>query len=642
MPATTTPFIHYRRTAILIFSFCALSLATGSAALPASAAAETRPRVVVMTDIGGDPDDEQSIVRFLLYACDFEVEGLCTGFGHGHYKGTRPDLLLKAVDAYGQVLPNLLKHRPDYPSHEQMKKLIKDGSNGDPHSVGPGRDSEASDWIIRVLDRDDPRPVWFAIWGGPRELAQAIWKVQTTRTPEQLAAFKHKIRVHSIADQDRTALWVKEQHPDVFWIFSNGQFRGIWKEGDQALVSPEWLERNVRTGHGPLGAIYPAKASGKAGVKEGDTPAFLYVLLNGLSDPEHPEWGNWGGRFKRGAAGSEFVSAPDLRAGASDLLYPVHRWRAAYQHSFEARMDWCVESVAKANHEPVAVLNGDQTRRVLSIETDPQAVVKLSADGSSDPDSDTLRFRWWTYVEAGTYWAAPTIRGSESAAAVMAIPTEASGRTIHVILEVSDMGKPPLVAYRRAVLKVRGEPVPPPSDVQVAQETPVPPPAQFVPAPAGPWVFQRAVNVNGKTVEIDGRRWAGDDVADFVCNGKPVVTAEVQPEPPADAVRLAMLTSFRFSRNLEASFRRIPVGTYAVFAHVFEDNRSEALNFFMEGRLVERNYATGDAGQWRRLGPWVARITDGTLDLTSKGGAANLSGLELWKLVEPAKAEREN
>ncbi len=577
-------------------------------------AAEHKTRHVVMTDIGGDPDDEQSIVRFLLYACDFDVEGLCTGFGHGHYKITHPELLHKAVDAYGQVLPNLLRHRANYPSHEQLKKLIKDGSNGDPHAVGPGRDSEASDWIIQVLDRDDPRPVWFSIWGGPRELAQAIWKVQTTRTPEQLAAFKRKIRVHSIADQDRTALWVKEHHPDIFWIFSNGQFKGIWKEGDQSLVSPEWLERNVRTGHGLLGSIYPPKASGKSGVKEGDTPAFFYVLPNGLSDPEHPEWGNWGGRFERSGRGNEYVSAKDLRDGAPDMLYPIQRWRTAYQNEFEARMDWCVKPVAEANHAPVVLLNGDKTRRVLPIEVDPKAAVKLSAAGSSDPDGHALKFRWWMYVEAGTCWDVPPIRDAETSEAVVTIPADASGRTIHVILEVTDAGQPPLVGYRRAILKVRGEPVTPPS---------------------GPWVFQRAVNVNGKAVEIDGQRWDGDGASGFVCNGKALVTADVKSQPSVDAVRAAMLTSFRFSRNLEVSFRKLPPGTYAVFAWIFEDNRSENLSFHLEGRLVERDYASGNAGHWRRLGPWIARVTDGSLDLTTKGGAANLSGIELWKLTEP-------
>ena len=185
-----------------------LTLTTAGSAPPEGVPAEVKARIVVMTDIGGDPDDRQSMVRFLLYACDFDVEGLCTGFGHGHYEVTHPEMIRDAVEAYGKVLPSLLKHRADFPSREELAGLIKDGHNGDPHSVGPGMDSEASEWIIRVLDRDDPRPVWFSIWGGPRELAQAIWKVSQTRSPKELTELKRKIRVHSIADQDRTAGWV--------------------------------------------------------------------------------------------------------------------------------------------------------------------------------------------------------------------------------------------------------------------------------------------------------------------------------------------------------------------------------------------------------------------------------------------------
>lgn len=576
-------------------------------------AAEPKPRLVVMTDIGGDPDDEQSIVRFLLYACDFEVEGLCTGFGHGHYQVTHPELIRKAVDAYGQVLPQLRRHREDFPSHEKLVGLIKDGSNGDPHSVGPGRDSEASDWIIHVLDRDDPRPVWFSIWGGPRELAQAIWKVQTTRSAEELAAFKRKIRVHSIADQDRTADWVKENHPDVFWIYSKDLFRGIWKEGDQAIVSPAWLEHNVRTGHGPLGPVYPPKAAGKEGVKEGDTPSFFYVLPNGLSDPEHPEWGNWGGRFQPNGRGREYLPVADLRDGIPDLLYTIHRWRKAYQNDFEARMDWCVCGPNEANHAPTVVCNGDTSRQVLQQKVKPGDTVRLSAAGSTDPDGDRLRYRWWIYNEAGTCPGEVSIAGADTAEATISVPTQAAGE-IHVVLEVTDEGTPPLTAYRRVILTA--------------------PPIVFRAAPDGPWRFLRGVNVNGRPVEIDGHRWDGGEAAGFACNGKALLTPDVEPRPAADAATSAMLTSFRYDRNLQIQFQDLPGGTYAVFAYIFEDNNSESLTFAVEGRVVERSYASGDAGHWQRLGPWITRVDDGALDLTSRGGAANLSGIELWKMVE--------
>jgi len=83
--------------------------------MPLSIPDRAKPRIVVMTDIGGDPDDRQSLVRFLLHTCDFKVEGLCAGFGWGHDKHTRPDLIREAITAYGEAVPNLRKHGSDYP-----------------------------------------------------------------------------------------------------------------------------------------------------------------------------------------------------------------------------------------------------------------------------------------------------------------------------------------------------------------------------------------------------------------------------------------------------------------------------------------------------------------------------------------------
>src|SRR6478735_3829919 len=44
--------------------------------LQSFAAEPARLRVIVETDAGGDPDDEQSLVRFLVYANEWDVEGI--------------------------------------------------------------------------------------------------------------------------------------------------------------------------------------------------------------------------------------------------------------------------------------------------------------------------------------------------------------------------------------------------------------------------------------------------------------------------------------------------------------------------------------------------------------------------------------
>jgi hypothetical protein len=410
----------------------------------------SRPRLLVLTDIGGDPDDQQSMVRLMTYANEFDLEGLIATSRMGHGHDVQPQLIQQIVNAYGQVRANLLLHDPDYPTSSALLGVIKRG-NPVPGttSLGAGKDTEGSNWIIQVVDKADSRPVNVSVWGGATDLAQALWRVRNDRTSSQLAAFLAKLRIHAIGDQDTTSPWIRQQFPTLWYIHDlyeadkfQSPYRGMYLGGDTSIRSGTWVSTHVRTNHGPLGALYPATAPGSDGVKEGDTPSWFYFLPNGLNSPERPTWGGWGGRFS-GAGPLFLANALDTVGAETSRRATVWRWRPAFQNDFQARMDWCVKPFSGANHAPLAQVVGGTTRTVS-----PGATVVLDATGSSDPDGHGLSYTWWCYKEAG---ASVTIANSTSRIASFIAP---SAGTVHAILEVKDNGSPPLTAYRRVGVSV--------------------------------------------------------------------------------------------------------------------------------------------------------------------------------------------
>ena len=64
----------------------------------------------MLTDIANEPDDQMSLVRFLLYSNQFEVEGLVAGTSTWQKNAIRPDVILSVLNAYAAVQPNLAKH----------------------------------------------------------------------------------------------------------------------------------------------------------------------------------------------------------------------------------------------------------------------------------------------------------------------------------------------------------------------------------------------------------------------------------------------------------------------------------------------------------------------------------------------------
>lgn len=417
-----------------------------------------RPRMIVMSDIGGsDPDDTQSLVHLLVSLDQVELVGIISQHAWVPYGSGAIDLINGVIDGYEQCLPNLRVHSAEFPDAEYLRSIVKVGqSEAAMNGVGAGKDSEGSEWIIREVDKSDSRPVWISAWSGLNTLAQALWKVEQSRTPEETAKFVNKLRVYDVLGQDDAGAWITNRYPNLIYI-RNSEIYG-WGPDD------EWIEANVQS-IGPLGAMYP----NRKWASEGDSPGYMYCLENGLNVPEQPEWGGWGGRFgviqSKGLRGMDWVKINGLDEAQYDPYYMISptdegsmaiiRWKNAIYNDFAARMQWSVSSeYQQANHHPVAYIGNDNSKNVIEMYVNSGATITLDSSNSYDPDGNTLTYKWGFYREPSTYQGEVALDGIHGGKCAIRIPTDATGKTIHIVLELTDNGEPALTAYRRVVLNV--------------------------------------------------------------------------------------------------------------------------------------------------------------------------------------------
>ncbi|WP_010519965.1 nucleoside hydrolase-like domain-containing protein [Croceivirga radicis] len=451
---------------------------------------EVKPRLFVLTDIEADPDDTQSLVRLLLYSNKLEIRGLVATTSCWHKNEVNPESILQVLDAYGKVRDNLLKHEGGYPTKIELVAKVK---TGPPKygllGVGKNQTSSGSQLLVEELKKKDERPLWVSVWGGANVLAQALYDLKATTSQNQLDEIVSKIRVYTISDQDDSGIWIRKNFPKLFYVVSPGDDYGtatwtgintVVKNWDNTTISNTWLAKNIQQDHGPLGAVYPDVSWGV----EGDTPAFLGVIPNGLNHPERPDYGGWGGRYtyylpkfegrKRGSSGVPFE--PETRKIWTDTIdtyepyvfsnygrnvkldstkytggkVSIWRWRDEIQNDFAARMDWTINTFTEANHPPVPVLSHATALTVKSGQG-----FALDASKSYDPDGDSLSYLWFVYKEAGSFKGEFNIgQPGNSHTAYVVAPKVAQKETIHIILKLTDKGTPALTRYKRIIVTV--------------------------------------------------------------------------------------------------------------------------------------------------------------------------------------------
>ncbi|MGF1635480.1 MAG: nucleoside hydrolase-like domain-containing protein [Cyclobacteriaceae bacterium] len=456
---------------LLIFLSFTLSAQTREKII--SPKSQLKPRIVVLTDVSTwETDDSESLVRLLAHADMFEIEGLIytTGFSLEETRDDFFDLILEAIDAYEKDLPNLMKRSNQneflndeskqiigyWPSPEYLRGITMYGSKkrGFKH-IGKDNISPGSNLIIELADEDDERPLWITLWGGGNTLAQSIWQVQQDRSKEDLNTFLHKIPTYAITDQDRSyksgtsyntsaQQWMrKEFEKDLLFIWDENAYKYQNNMGKE-----NWDQYATQIqGHGNLGDVYPKY---KFGV-EGDTPAFLHIMPNGLNNPLIPNQVGWGGYFEWDIGpDNETYAFTNHQGSAHDisLKYQEYFYQATF-NNFASRMDWAKEGTG--NRNPIVVINGDNSIDIMTIKSKQGKSVKLDASNSYDPEGDKLNFKWWVLTEVGTYKENITIKNSNTSLATVIIPANSAGKTFHVICEVTDNGIHNLTSYRRII-----------------------------------------------------------------------------------------------------------------------------------------------------------------------------------------------
>ena len=463
------------------------------------------PRVIVISDIGNEPDDQMSLVRLLLYSNELDIEALIAGTSTWQRTATHPETMHTLIQAYGQVRQNLLLHAPGWPTEAELQARVFAGQPGYGMAATEGLASEGARAIMRAVDREDRRPVWICLWGGGNTLAKALLTVRKERTAAEVARFVQKLRVSSISDQDDAGPWMRREFPSLFYVvkpsspdggeYSYATWTGVsgdlyYRNGDGAdfsTVTNGWLEEHIRA-KGPLGKLYPRFAF----IMEGDTPSFLGLIDNGLAAWYRPDWGGWGGRYvyrqpygethpiwTQGGDLFTRVTSADTVRGVDGRLYTsdqatIWRWRETFQNDFAARTEWTIADFAHANHNPLAIVNGEGGTAPILMDAVVGRPITLDAAGSSDPDRQRLHFQWFHYQEAGGSdgnLAGLTISGAETARATV-VPAQVcrdgwTPRTAsctgtgvaHIILAVTDEGIPRLTSYRRIILTVHPEPL---------------------------------------------------------------------------------------------------------------------------------------------------------------------------------------
>ncbi|WP_163536285.1 DUF1593 domain-containing protein [Gracilibacillus sp. YIM 98692] len=415
-------------------------------------------RTVVMHD--PELDDQNTIVRYLLYSNQFETEGLIYSSSMFHWKGDGKGTLFhgesehsnfdlgpisswrwdegsrfieEAVDIYAEVYPNLSVHAEGYPAPDALRSRIYEGNIDFPGNIS--KDSPGSNLIKKLILDDKPGPLYLLTGTGQSTIGRALKCIEEEfKHTEQWKRIYHKVSkkviIQSFGDQDGVyenyifpnwpGIEFRQMATTIWGYFA----RQVVLKEDRHYLSAAWTRENVSK-VGPFGEFYVVWGDGKQMHNNDITDFFGFsgVTVEQLKELGYSPWygnveepGSWisegdtsmfmnlldnglDGHVDASYGGWGGRNGKDVDPdGVASKDYSSSCWFGAAQRDFAARLKWTVTSKYEdANHQPIV--------NVVDLESNivrPGQTITLKGV-VKDPDGDHLTGRWWQYKEAGTY-----------------------------------------------------------------------------------------------------------------------------------------------------------------------------------------------------------------------------------------------
>ena len=457
-------------------------------------------RYIALTDInkGIEVDDIQSLIRLFLYADEIDIEGIIVTsscFVHGEKVKKNLDLVKEYIDYYEEDYSKLKVHG-NYPSPDYLRKITKLGLTR--YGKRAGKDfaslkiekNEGVDLIIESILKDDERKLYIGVRGGALTLAQALFLLENRLSEEEfLNKVVNKIWIYSISDQDNASLWIRNhfkgkinficspskgtisgarQYYKATWPgisadkSSHGSENGKdktkgFKGANFSLVSNAFIKEKVKF-CGVLGKNYPLSNF----IMEGDTPSLLWVINNGLNEPDHIEYGGWGGRYVYQKVDNTlklkdkdlyplYTGVSDSVLGNDDKIHTspqatIWRFREAFQNDFLAKLNYLNNPNFEDCSHPLVI-------KIIK-NVDLKDEVKFSFE-VINKDKGEFELNYFLYKDVTNYQGDIDVSFDLVNSNVTLKRNERTSKgDVHLVLEIKNKSKFYFVRYARVIVHV--------------------------------------------------------------------------------------------------------------------------------------------------------------------------------------------